>query len=137
MPKNLTNSILEMKKIDLEFIARWIYSLNDLDIKIFLFLLNQCEKCCIKFITEKFQKERSVIQRSLNKLSRFNLIKKIKVTLNEHRKICKNLINEDSVPERGYLYMYQSITLEELKSKLNNDFSYIINIFNSVINNVI
>ncbi|MHA1339561.1 MAG: hypothetical protein ACTSRZ_05270 [Promethearchaeota archaeon] len=117
--------VMNENQIDLRSVIMWIYGLTDLDADIFMYLFNCKEICCIKYIIKAFNKDRTVIQRSLNKLFKFQLIEKIKMSLKEHISICQNLNQNYEFPERGYLYVYKSLDINELKQKLNSDMNYI------------
>lgn len=120
MPRKSLSLTKLGKNTELSDILRLIFGLSKAEINVLFFLL-QSQRCqCIKSLTDRFQKDRTTIQRNLNKLLKFKLIERKKKTYKEFMTLCQEHDMQEYEPEyeRGYLYIYEAISIMDLKKIL-------------------
>lgn len=76
---------------------------------------------CISFLGDKMGGvDRSVVQKQVKVLFEKGLISRKQVTLAEFREICeRDKTEHTSTTDRGYLYLYEPLSKEELFNKAN------------------
>ncbi|MHA1729039.1 MAG: hypothetical protein ACTSWY_09930 [Promethearchaeota archaeon] len=125
------NSIFTEKKkteIDINQLLHYLFGLSDLEVKIVesLLFIKQCGTnspgTCISMLVKELDRDRSLVQRSLSKLMRYGIVSRGKKTMKEFIEICRDSGIEETTTNatnpRGYLYIYNAISNENLKKKM-------------------
>lgn len=122
MPRKRLSLIKIGSKAELSDVLKLVFGLSNPEINVLFFLMNS-ERCqCIKSLKDHFEKNRTTIQRNLNKLLKFRLIQRSKKTYKEFMELCRehNMVEYKPEYERGYLYVYKSIPTTDLKNRLSS-----------------
>ena len=108
------NQLLKNGNFSNKDLFKCTLGLNQVEIDILYYLIENPASETLE-IAQALNKDRSTIQRALQKLENFNLIKKEKISIKELNKRSKKY-NRKS----GYLYLYYVIEKNEIKEKLNS-----------------
>jgi len=89
---------------------------------------------CITNLTDTLESERSIVQKQLKVLLQKGLIHRKAVTLTEFREKCLANVRDDLMPttNKGYLYMYSTLSDAELKKKMASRYAEWIKIMESI-----
>ncbi|MFX1409138.1 MAG: helix-turn-helix domain-containing protein [Promethearchaeota archaeon] len=90
-----------------------VLGLNDLESKVFSYLLKN-EKVSTLELTKTLEKDRSLIQRALQKLIELKIVKRESMSLKEFTE----LKGESESNKRGYLYVYSSKAIQVVKREI-------------------
>ncbi|MFX1316715.1 MAG: helix-turn-helix domain-containing protein [Promethearchaeota archaeon] len=91
-----------------------VLGLNDLESKVFSYLLKH-EKVGTLELTKTLEKDRSLIQRALQKLIELKIVKRESMSLKEFTEFK----GESESNKRGYLYVYSSKDLQVVKREIS------------------
>ncbi|MCP4762664.1 MAG: hypothetical protein GY870_12865 [archaeon] len=124
----MKNNKISLKSLDksnkrLKDSLKIIYGITDLECEIINFLLSEQKFICMKALESSISRPRTTIQRCLSNLIENKLIFREKRNLNEYIEICAENGLDSFIPstDRGYRFVYKSITKENLKKQLLKD----------------
>ncbi|QEE16240.1 hypothetical protein DSAG12_02070 [Promethearchaeum syntrophicum] len=122
MNVSINPSLLELEENPLVFnTLKAIFELTNKQVDCFLALrLKKKTGSCIKNLVENTNSERSIIQKHLKVLLEKGLVIRESVSLTEFNIRCQEHdIDNQIKTNKGYLYIYSSISNEELLKKIN------------------
>ena len=102
-------------------ILRSLFDLTKKQIECYLMMRkNQDPNICVNHLVGLMESERSIIQKHMKVLFNKGLISRESVTLTKYNELCSSQKRKDSERQsnRGYLFMYNSISNEELQEKI-------------------
>ena len=105
----------------IKIILRALFDLTKKQIECYL-IIRKCllPSICVNRLVGLMTSERSIIQKHMKVLFNKGLITRESVTLNEYSELCASQNRKDSNRQsnRGYLFVYNSISNEELQEKV-------------------
>jgi len=122
MNVSINPSLLELDENPLVFnTLKAIFELTNKQVDCFLTLrLKKQTGSCIKNLVDNTNSERSIIQKHLKVLLEKGLVIRESVSLTEFNVRCQEHdIDNQIKTNKGYLYIYSSISNEELLNKIN------------------
>jgi len=122
MNVSINPSLLELEENPLVFnTLKAIFELTNKQVDCFLTLrLKKETGSCIKNLVDNTNSERSIIQKHLKVLLEKGLVMRESVSLTEFNIRCQeHKIDNQIKTNKGYLYIYSSISNEDLLEKIN------------------
>jgi len=103
-------------------ILRALFDLTKKQVECYL-IIRKCQdpSICVNHLVGLMSSERSIIQKHMKILFEKGLIKRESKTLNEYSELCASQNRKESERQnnRGYLYVYNSISNQELQDKID------------------
>ena len=107
---------------DLKKILRALFDLTKKQIECYL-IIRKCQdpSICVNHLVGLMSSERSIVQKHMKVLFNKGLITRESVTLNEYSELCasQNRKKNERQSNRGYLFVYNSISNEDLQNKID------------------
>jgi hypothetical protein len=130
--RKISLSSINKSEIQIEQLLKLIYGITDLECQIVKVLLDRQKEhafTCVNILTKELQKDRSLIQKSLQSLEQLGLLTREKKTLKEYRECCEKdskndqdkKKNHEVSTEKGFIYMYKLLEKGKLIEKMKLD----------------
>ena len=120
-PESEAGKFIE-KEEHIKKILRSLFDLTKKQIECYL-IIRKCQdpSICVNHLVGLMVSERSIIQKHMKVLFNKGLITRESVTLNQYSELCASQNRKESERQnnRGYLFVYNSISNQELQDKID------------------